>query len=696
MLISSGAFAQDTGEQAFQAYVDGLEALGIEVENGAVSYDQNSDTLTVKSSTLTFSGKIADLPPKEKDLTAKDESAQTEPAKPRDLDYLISMSSGELTIVGLAHEDGDFEAESWTYSNDTQLVMTASVENEGRLTADGRLAGMYATNYSFTMPEIPAEDATHPVSRWLPFFQTALLASYDEVTIENTGVTFEAYANQDGTETQVASGSMQMDGYRITNVEDGKVGEYTIDLVIQEFQTLDPASGQMLNQTTRQGKTHYEDIDMAAMFDLFDPDVPETGDTYTLVRTGSTVDYESTQEVAPGLAIKMAVDKASITEITLTKRDNDFLALFDDLLNKKAPSPDQLITGIFQLYRAFAVADARISGISIGIPTPGPKDDIDLTIKEMAMTDVSSDGIGEMLVVGLEAPKLPDGGSAKLEWAAIGDIEFADYAPMRSMISTLMADPNYAENHMIDVARAFLPRSFSYEVEGLDVDIPEVGRTQIGKAELNLSTTVPPVPTSFYLKNDGIRIPISSIEDQDAQAFLQVLGLETVVWSDETRLYWDEATLELRLERLMLDIEGLGTAEASARFANVPKEFFEDPEGQGQMAAVVAQFVDATVVYKDSGLAGKGVSHIAELQGVPDNVFREALVAQAAGATAILQNEAFTKMVSEAASKFLKEPGELRLTLKPENPVPMATIIGSLAAAPQTLPDLLSVSVEAN
>ncbi|MDN3721674.1 hypothetical protein QW131_27190 [Roseibium salinum] len=52
-------------------------------------------------------------------------------------------------------------------------------------------------------------------------------------------------------------------------------------------------------------------------------------------------------------------------------------------------------------------------------------------------------------------------------------------------------------------------------------------------------------------------------------------------------------------------------------------------------------------------------------------------------------------MVSEAASKFLADPKEFRVTLKPANPVPVAQILGSMAA-PQTLPDLLNVRIEAN
>jgi hypothetical protein len=177
--------------------------------------------------------------------------------------------------------------------------------------------------------------------------------------------------------------------------------------------------------------------------------------------------------------------------------------------------------------------------------------------------------------------------------------------------------------------------------------------------------------------------------------FLKALGITEVVWSDETRLYWDEATKDLHLERLELDIEGIGVAEASARFGNVPKELFEDPQGQGQMALVVAQFVEAKVKFTDDGVTENGLAHIAGEENIPVSVFREALAEQAAQATAPIQNAAFTDMVRTAVSDFLKNPGEINLTLTPSAPVPVAQIVGSLAA-PQTLPDLLNVKVTAN
>ena len=72
MLFSGAALAQDTGKAAFDAYVAGLEKLGLEVENGSVDYDAGSDTLTLTNSKITFSGTLEDFPAEETDVTGND------------------------------------------------------------------------------------------------------------------------------------------------------------------------------------------------------------------------------------------------------------------------------------------------------------------------------------------------------------------------------------------------------------------------------------------------------------------------------------------------------------------------------------------------------------------------------------------------------------------------------------------------
>ena len=53
-------------------------------------------------------------------------------------------------------------------------------------------------------------------------------------------------------------------------------------------------------------------------------------------------------------------------------------------------------------------------------------------------------------------------------------------------------------------------------------------------------------------------------------------------------------------------------------------------------------------------------------------------------------------MVTEAVNTYLDNPGNLTISAEPENPVPFPMIMGAAMGAPNTLPDVLGVTVEAN
>jgi hypothetical protein len=53
-------------------------------------------------------------------------------------------------------------------------------------------------------------------------------------------------------------------------------------------------------------------------------------------------------------------------------------------------------------------------------------------------------------------------------------------------------------------------------------------------------------------------------------------------------------------------------------------------------------------------------------------------------------------MVSEAVNTFLDNPGSFTISAQPANPVPFPMIMGAAMGAPNTLPEVLGVTVEAN
>lgn len=685
LILGQAAHAESTGEEAYRAYIQELEALGFKSSNSGIEYNSSTDQLIISNDQWVFEGA---LPVSAGETETGDETVEAA--------YKFTYSSGTTTIDGLSEKDGVYTASSWSFSNDTQFEAIGSVEGKGRGKLVARINGMSISNYGFDVPDVPAENADKKVSRWLPFLRTLMLQNFDETKVDAVAMTLEAYEGSKDDEQLIVSGTMQMDGYSVLNSRDGKVERYVMDKVTQNILTRAEHSDDMVSQTTTQIGTVYENVNNAAFIDLFDPAVPASDDRVTVVGSQTVESYESTQEVAPGFAIRMTTGNVHSNDFFVVKRDFDFLGLLDGLLAGQEPSIENLGLGALQLYRSFGVKDLGLKDMTVTAPNPEqPDEEIRVAIGEMKMVDFSSNGIGEMSVSDISAPDLPDGASFKLDRASLGNIEFAEFAPMQGIISQLVADPDLASRDPFLMAKTFTPHSLSVAIDGLDLNVPGEVAVSLNSYVLDLASTVPPIPTSIYTKTDNLVLPVEAIEEPEAQAVLQALGLETVTWSDETRLYWDEETKDLHLEKLVMSLKDLGTVEGTFRFANVAREVFEDPQGQGQFALAMASFVEAEFQFTDEGGTEKGLALAAQDAGVPVEALKIGLAEQAAQSTAALQNEAFTSMVRDAVSKFLENPEAIKISLKPVKSVPVTQILGSLAA-PQTLPDLLNIQVTAN
>jgi len=681
LVLAVPGSAQATPEQDYAEYIKRIEALGLETSNDGVSYDAANDRLVIRNDGLEFSGSFK----------APDGSSSGDT-----LSYSLTFTAGTTTIDGFDEADGTFSAESWSYSDDARLVITADLPGEGRGMLEFRFVDASLTNYSFEVPSLPAADPDRQASRWLGFARSALESSFDTVTIGATALTMEAYETSGSGEQLVFSATGQMNGYRSLDSVKGRVAEYSIDSFVQNTLTRSEATGEMLAQSLRYGETVYKDVNASALLDLFDPAVPETGERVTL--TGSQIirGYESRQDLGNGMSVEISSGEASIDNVYGIKRDFDFLGLLDQAFRGDEPRPEDIIQGALQLYRSLGVDNAQINDLAISFPDPDDSGTVyEAEISELGMSEIGSDGIGSLHVAGLSAPSLPQGASFSLDLASLGDIEFADYGPIREMIVTLVNNPSFAEQDPLAVARAFTPRSFGVTVEGLDVSIPGQGKIGLDLYEMDLTSSVPPIPTLIEMRTDNLTLPVSAIDDADVRNALNGLGLETITWSDETILYWDEDTQDLTLERLYLSVKDLGTLEGSLRFANIPRSALEDPQGQGQMALVMASFVEAEFSFADEGLLDRGLEFASKDANIPEGVMAAAFIEQAVEATAFFQNEALTEMTREAVTQFFSDGGAIRVSVKPVNAVPLAQILGSMAA-PQTLPDLLNLQVSAD
>ncbi|WP_306257245.1 hypothetical protein [Pararhizobium sp. IMCC21322] len=211
--------------------------------------------------------------------------------------------------------------------------------------------------------------------------------------------------------------------------------------------------------------------------------------------------------------------------------------------------------------------------------------------------------------------------------------------------------------------------------------------------------------TAIYTGDDGISgkgtltiddlsVPASFMENE-AKTFMDASGYESLILDVSIDAAYDAAGQTLDLNKMTFDAQDMGVINFSANLGGMVDELLRDPEQiQGLMATATLR--SASLSFANNSIFEKGLDFAAKMTGQDASQLKAQAPFVLGFALAQINNEAFTKMVTEAVTKFLDSPNSLSVTIAPENPVPVAQIAGAAMSSPQVVPDLLSVTVEAN
>ncbi|MCB8837525.1 hypothetical protein [Aurantimonas sp. VKM B-3413] len=201
--------------------------------------------------------------------------------------------------------------------------------------------------------------------------------------------------------------------------------------------------------------------------------------------------------------------------------------------------------------------------------------------------------------------------------------------------------------------------------------------------------------------------------DPEAAKTMHDIGYDTLTGTVGGSASWDPQKGVLNLDPFEIDVENAGNLSFSYGMSGYTPAFIESmkqmqaqmssgPEGKQAagmaMMGLMSQLSlnSADLAYTDDSLADKLLTYYAQQNGQT----KEQLVDQLTGMMPVflgyLQNPDFEKQVSDAVTTFLKDPQSLSISIEPGQPVPAMQIMGAAMGAPQTLPQVLSMSVSAN
>lgn len=191
----------------------------------------------------------------------------------------------------------------------------------------------------------------------------------------------------------------------------------------------------------------------------------------------------------------------------------------------------------------------------------------------------------------------------------------------------------------------------------------------------------------------GIRIPAKNAPPGPMSP--QSLGYEEIILDVKWDGARDPETQVATIDTLAVTMRDGGSISISGAFGNIPATRPSDT--QSSMMVLSEMSVQGlTIRYTDNSLAGKILEAAAKKQGTTRQQYAQQLSGALPFFLALIQNPEFQNKVAAAIGKFLTDPKSLTISIQPDRPITGAELFSLLQTAPQTLPDVLGVLIEAN
>lgn len=215
---------------------------------------------------------------------------------------------------------------------------------------------------------------------------------------------------------------------------------------------------------------------------------------------------------------------------------------------------------------------------------------------------------------------------------------------------------------------------------------------------------------------EGISADLSSIDDPKSREAIESLGLKTLDGKMTMQGSWELQPGTINIDEYAFDFTDVGRLNlsfslsgytmsfikslqetAKAAEANPNKEAAQQAAGLAMLGLLQQlTFNSAEISFDDAGLTNRGLAYAGKTQGVSGDQMAMMVKGMAPLMLAQLNMPTLQNSLSAAINTFIDNPKNFTISADPANPVPLPMIIGTAQAAPNTLPEMLGVTVTAN
>lgn len=217
----------------------------------------------------------------------------------------------------------------------------------------------------------------------------------------------------------------------------------------------------------------------------------------------------------------------------------------------------------------------------------------------------------------------------------------------------------------------------------------------------------------------GIKANLSEVEDAKARDTIQKLGLTEVSGEIGLKGSWTLADGKVTLDEYAFDFANIGKLNLSLDISGYTLEFMKalqeatktaqaqaggaNAEQANQalglaMMGLVQQltFNGASIRFEDDSITTRLLEYFGNEQGVSGEQMAQSIKGMAPLMLAQLNIPELQNQIASAVNAYLDDPQSLTISADPANPVPFPMIMGAAMGAPNTIPQVLGVTVSAN
>jgi hypothetical protein len=218
----------------------------------------------------------------------------------------------------------------------------------------------------------------------------------------------------------------------------------------------------------------------------------------------------------------------------------------------------------------------------------------------------------------------------------------------------------------------------------------------IDSVSVALGDVIEGAPNDGQLRVSGVNIPGDVLKsDEQTKDWVEKLGYDKLTFDVGIDGAYDNAKQSFTFRSISFDGKDVGKLNITGTFGGLPRDKLQDPDKLSELAAT-ATVDNAKIRFDNAGIVGRVIEMQAKAMGATSEQFVEQISGALPLLLSVVGNQGFQDRIATAATAFLKDPKSLTITAAPGNPVPIMQIFGAASTAPQTLPDVLAVDIQAN